>query len=48
MIINEEKGGIMVGFLIGLGFGFGLHFAWCKWGQDCNNCEEPSLTKKKK
>lgn len=26
----------MVGFLLGLGFGFGLHFAWCKWGDKCD------------
>jgi len=26
----------MVNFIIGFLFGFGLHFAWCKWGKDCN------------
>ena len=36
----------MVGFLLGLGFGFGLHFAWCKWGKDCE-CKLPIIRKKK-
>jgi len=26
----------MVNIIIGFLFGFGLHFAWCKWGKDCN------------
>jgi len=36
----------MINFLIGFGFGFGLHFAWCKWGSKCG-CE-PMIWRKKK
>tara|TARA_B100000029_G_C17123626_1_gene796125 strand:- start:66 stop:176 length:111 start_codon:yes stop_codon:yes gene_type:complete len=36
----------MIGFLLGVGFGFGLHFALCKWGDKCG-CNPIQLRKKK-
>ena len=35
----------MIGFTVGFLLGFGLHFAWCKWG---NKCDCKNILKKKK
>ena len=37
----------MIQFLLGLGFGFGLHFAWCKWGK-AGGCDSDIKAKLKK
>lgn len=37
----------MINFLLGFGFGLGLHFAWCKWGKGCG-CDNEMVERLKK
>ena len=37
----------MIGFMIGFVLGFGVQYAWCKYGNDCD-CSNSSFMKIKK